>query len=157
MKTLITPAQVVALAFADGEFIAPEAISEADIAAAEQRYIVPVIGRRLHTRLTEQTYAAFTEEYLAASVALFTRAMIQPLLDIRTGQCGTIAPRSAAYEPAGEASLHRLQQVLRIKARTLLRRAAAHLSENAAQFPEYDDEVNILKRCTIDGNLIQTH
>ena len=45
MNTLITPAQAVASAFTDGEYLAPEAIGEGDIAAAEQRYIVPVIGR----------------------------------------------------------------------------------------------------------------
>ena len=44
MNTLITPAQAVASAFTDGEYLAPEAIGEGDIAAAEQRYIVPVIG-----------------------------------------------------------------------------------------------------------------
>ena len=48
MNTLITPAQAVALAFADGEYLAPESVTQSDIAAAEQRYIVPVIGRRLY-------------------------------------------------------------------------------------------------------------
>ena len=51
MNTLITPAQAVASAFTDGEYLAPEAIGEGDIAAAEQRYIVPVIGRAFHEKL----------------------------------------------------------------------------------------------------------
>ena len=37
MNTLITPAQAVALAFADGEYLAPESVTQSDIAAAEQR------------------------------------------------------------------------------------------------------------------------
>lgn len=73
MKTLITPAEAVTLAFGTGEYVAPEAIAEADIAAAERRYIVPVVGRKLHARLAEGGYAEFTAEYLAAPVALWTR------------------------------------------------------------------------------------
>ena len=51
MNTLITPAQAVALAFADGEYLAPESVTQSDIAAAEQRYLVPVIGRLLYEKL----------------------------------------------------------------------------------------------------------
>lgn len=72
MNTLITPAQAVASAFTDGEYLAPEAIGEGDIAAAEQRYIVPVIGRAFHEKLLAGLHAGFTAEYLAAPVALFT-------------------------------------------------------------------------------------
>ena len=122
MNTLITPAQAVASAFTDGEYLAPEAIGEGDIAAAEQRYIA-----------------------------------VQPRLDIRTGQCGTVAPKSGSYQPADAQSLRELQRSLRRQARTLLRRAAEHLEAHAAEFPGYDPDNNILKRCTTDGNLIQTH
>ena len=156
MNTLITPAQAVALAFTDGEYLAPEAIGEGDIAAAEQRYIVPVIGRALHETLLAGLHSGFTAEYLAAPVALFTRIAVQPRLDIRTGQCGTVAPKSGSYQPADAQSLCELQRSLRRQARTLLRRAAEHLEAHAAEFPEYDPDNNILKRCTTDGNLIQT-
>ena len=98
MNTLITPAQAVALAFADGEYLAPESVTQSDIAAAEQRYIVPVIGRRLYEKLLAGSHASFTTEYLAAPAAFFTRIALQPRLDVRTGQCGTVAPKSAAYQ-----------------------------------------------------------
>ena len=88
MNTLITPAQAVALAFADGEYLAPESITQSDIAAAEQRYIVPVIGRRLYEKLLAGSHAGFTTDYLAAPAAFFTRIALQPRLDVRTGQCG---------------------------------------------------------------------
>ena len=149
MNTLITPAQAVALAFADGEYLAPESVTQSDIAAAEQRYIVPVIGRRLYEKLLAGSHASFTTEYLAAPAAFFTRIALQPRLDVRTGQCGTVAPKSAAYQPAGT-------QALRRQARTLLRRAAEHLETHAAEFPEYDPHENILNRCTTDGNFVQT-
>ncbi|MEG2613231.1 MAG: hypothetical protein RR971_07060, partial [Alistipes sp.] len=79
MKTLITPAQVVALAFADGEFITEQSITQADIVAAEERYIVPVVGRKLYVQLLAGSRAEFVTDYLAAAVALFTRASLQPM------------------------------------------------------------------------------
>ena len=84
------------------------------------------------------------------------RAVLQPRLDVRTGQCGTVAPKSAAYQPAGTQALRELQRSLRRQARTLLRRAAEHLETHAAEFPEYDPHKNILNRCTTDGNFVQT-
>lgn len=108
-------------------------------------------------KLLAGLHAGFTAEYLAAPVALFTRIAVQPRLDIRTGQCGTVAPKSGSYQPADAQSLRELQRSLRRQARTLLRRAAEHLEAHAAEFPGYDPDNNILKRCTTDGNLIQTH
>ena len=148
MNTLITPAQAVALAFADGEYLAPESVT--------QSYLVPVIGRLLYEKLLSGSHAGFTTEYLAAPAALFTRIALQPRLDVRTGQCGTVAPKSAAYQPAGTQALRELQRSLRRQARTLLRRAAEHLETHAAEFPEYDPHKNILNRCTTDGNFVQT-
>ena len=87
MKTLITPAEAVTLAFGTGEYVAPEAIAEADIAAAERRYIVPVVGRKLHARLAEGGYAEFTAEYLAAPVALWTRVLVPPRRGRPAGPC----------------------------------------------------------------------
>ena len=132
MNTLITPAQAVALAFADGEYLAPESVTQSDIAAAEQRYLVPVIGRLLYEKLLSGSHAGFTTEYLAAPAALFTRIALQPQ------------------------ALRELQRSLRRQARTLLRRAAEHLETHAAEFPEYDPHKNILNRCTTDGNFVQT-
>ena len=155
MNTLITPAQAVALAFTDGEYLAPEAIGEGDIAAAEQRYIVPVIGRAFHEKLLAGPHAGFTAEYLAAPVALFTRIAVQPRLDIRTGQCGTTAPKSAYAQPAGDTARRHLRRALLAQARTLLHRAAEHLRAHRDEFPEYDPENDIFNRCTTDGGFVQ--
>ena len=156
MNTLVTPLQVLKLAFGEGEYLPPEIIAEADIAGAEQRHIVPVVGRALYEKLLAGSYPDFRTEYLASPAALFTRAVLQPRLDVRTGQCGTVAPKSAAYQPAGTQALRELQRSLRRQARTLLRRAAGHLDTHAAEFPEDDPHENILNRCTTDGNFVQT-
>ena len=156
MKTLITPLQVLRLAFSGGDYLPPDSVTEADIAGAEQRHIVPVVGRALYEKLLEGSYAGFRDEYLAAPTALFTRLALQSRLDISTGQCGTTAPKTACGQPAGEAALRALRRSLRTQARTLLRRAAEHGETHAAEFPEYDPHKNILNRCTTDGNFVQT-
>ena len=51
MQTLITPTVVVARAFADGEYVAPETVSEAAIVAAQETYLRPVTGDALFERL----------------------------------------------------------------------------------------------------------
>ena len=106
MKTLVTPLQALRLAFPEGEALPPGTVAEADIAAAERRYIVPVIGRALHARLLEGAYETFRTDYLAAPTALFTRLQLQPRLDIRTGQCGTTAPKSNSRRSVHEVVRH---------------------------------------------------
>ena len=155
MNTLIPPAQAVALAFADGEYLAPESVTQSDIAAAEQRYLVPVIGRLLYEKLLSGSHAGFTTEYLAAPAALFTRIALQPRLDVRTGQCGTTAPKSAYAQPAGDTARRHLRRALLAQARTLLHRAAEHLRAHRDEFPEYDPENDIFNRCTTDGGFVQ--
>ncbi|WP_300896712.1 hypothetical protein [uncultured Alistipes sp.] len=153
MKTLITPEQVVALAYADGEYLPPEQITEADIAAAEERRIVPVVGRGLYGRLLGGAYAEFVEEYLAAPLAVYVRLAVQPLFDVRTGPCGSVSLRAEGYEPADGERLRELRRALHVKARSLMLRASARL--DGGGFPEYDPRQNILKRCRTDGGFVQ--
>ena len=108
MNTLVTPLQVLKLAFGEGEYLPPEIIAEADNAGAEQRHIVPVVGRALYEKLLAGSYPDFRTEYLASPAALFTRAVLQPRLDVRTGQCGTTAPKSAYAQPAGDTARRHL-------------------------------------------------
>ncbi len=76
----------MALAYADGEYLPPEQITEADIAAVEERRIVPVVGRGLYGRLLGGAYAEFVEEYLAAPLAVY----------VRCSRCSTCAQAPAA-------------------------------------------------------------
>lgn len=135
MNTLVTPLQVLKLAFGEGEYLPPEIIAEADIAGAEQRHIVPVVGRALYEKLLAGSYPDFRTEYLASPEALFTRAVLQPRLDVRTGQCGTTAPKSAYAQPAGDTARRHLRRALLAQARMLLHRAAA-LREGRAWYFE---------------------
>ena len=98
MNTLVTPLQVLKLAFGEGEYLPPEIIAEADIAGAEQRHIVPVVGRALYEKLLAGSYPDFRTEYLASPAALFTRAVLQPRLDVRSSDLSQPVS-SSRYRP----------------------------------------------------------
>lgn len=155
MKTLVTPLQVLKLAFAEGDYLPTDTVTEADIAAAEHRYIVPVIGTSLYEKLLNGAHADFLADFLAAPAALFTRLTLQPRLDVRTGQCGTTAPKSDTGQPAADDARRALARTLRAEARAMLRRAALHLRSHPAEFPEYDPAQDILNRCSTDGGFVQ--
>lgn len=156
MKTLITPLQAVRLAFGDGETLPPETIAEADIAAAEERWIVPAIGRKLHAQILAGLCADLCSDYLAAPTALYTRALVQPRLDIRTDRLGTVAPKPDNAQAAGEEARRQLRRQLLEEARTLLHRATAYLAENKNRYPEYAPDENPAARCSIAGGIILT-
>ena len=155
MNTLINTTQLLQYAFGNGEYLPPDTFTEGDIAAAEARYLRPVIGPELHDRLLAGDYPELCTDYLARPLALFTRLMLQPRLDIRTGQSGTSAPKSSWGQPADEEARRRQCRALRTEARTLLHRAVDYLESHRTEFPEYRPERNILKRCTTDGGFVQ--
>ena len=153
---LITPSRALRLAFGAEEPLPPGTVTEADIAAAEERYILPVIGQRLYERLLAGECPSLVDDYLAAPTALYTRILIQPRLDIRTGGCGTAAPYAADARPADTEPLRARRRALLAEARTLLRRAARHLAAHRDDYPEYDPHRDILNRCTLDGDFVQS-
>ncbi|MDE6446572.1 MAG: hypothetical protein K2L06_06905 [Alistipes sp.] len=154
MKTLITPLQAVKLAFGDSEILPPETLAEADIAAAEQRWIVPAIGRKLHDRLLAGLYADLVTDYLAAPTALYTRALVQPRLDVRTDRLGTLAPKPANGAAAGDEARRGVRRQLLEEARTLLQRATDCLTANRRQYPEYAPDENRAPGCSIAGGIV---
>lgn len=156
MQTLITPAVVIEHAFNDGEYIPPETIGTATIVAAQESYIRPMTGDALYEKLLEGLNAEFVEEYLAAPLALYVRYLLAPQLDIRHGQTGTLQPRSDTFTAASDDAMQRSRRALLKNARRLLRRASDYLEQHAGEFPDYDPMSNILNRCSIDGEFVQT-
>ena len=157
MKTLITPVEVLRHAFGGGEVLPTAAITEADIAAAEERYLVPMLGQELYERLLKGAYESFRTDYLVTCTALFTRLVVQSRLDIRTARIGSLAPKSENGTAADESALRRLRQNLRNEANILLRRALRHLEAHRAEYPEYDAHNSLSHRCTTDGGFVQIH
>lgn len=157
MITLSTPTEVAASAFSAAEYIPEEAITEADIAAAERHSIIPVTGRALYERLAAGGYPTLCEEFVKPALAASVRVAVQPLLAVRCGACGIVTPRSDSIEPADAKQRGEVMRALRRRASELLRRLSEELERSAAAYPEYDSRDNILNRCTIYGDIVQTH
>lgn len=154
MQTLISPQQVIALAFPDGEGVPPTAITRSDIAAAETRYIIPVTGQRLYDRLVSGSYPDLLGDYVAPAAALCTRLLLQPALHIRTGRMGSTSPKSELCQSASNAQRREQLRALRTRLRSLLRRLTEHLE--TGKYSEYAPQENVLNRCSIDGSLVQS-
>lgn len=154
MNTLISTEEAIKAGFAEAEYMPPEAIAESDIAAAERRYLLPVIGRTLYERLAEGEYPSLKEDYVTPALAACVRVMMQPLLTARCGTCGVVVPAGENMQSVDEEHRAELMKALRRRARELMARLSEHLEAHAADYAEYDTEKNILNRCTIYGDII---
>lgn len=157
VKSIITSAEVVELAFSDGGYVASEAIAEIDVVAATERWIVPVVGRALLESVAEGKYEELKSDYLAPAIALYTRLLVQPRLNVATNQLGLTTPAGTSHKAAERAAREELQRALKIRARTALKRLSEYVDENRELFAEYIPSKNILKRCWCDGGFVQIH
>ena len=155
-KSIITPAEVIATAFSDGEYVAPEAIAETDIVAATERWVVPVMGSELLGKIAEGEYAELKSDYVAPAVALYTRLLVQPRLNAATSQLGLSVP-SGTHKAAEKSLRGELQRALKTRAQMALRRLSDYLDASAKKIAEYTPEKNILKHCSCSGGIVITY
>lgn len=157
MNNLITKEMVVGLAFGDGEYLSPEVVSEADIAIAESRYLRPVVGEELLSAMRSGRYTSLVEEYVAPALAMAVRTLIQPALNVRTGQCGLSIASTYRSDSSTKSAANALLRSLVKRRRALFRRLSEHLKTNAAEYVEYDIQRDALQNCSIDGGFVQVY
>ncbi len=154
IKSIITPAEVVATAFAEGGYLPSDVISEADIAAATDRWVRPVVGQALLTAVAEGKYSALRDEYLLPAVAFYTRFLVQPRLNATTSGLGLTVVAGASHKAADKSAREELQRALKISARAALRRLSDYLDEEAEKMAEYEPKSNILHHCCCEGGFV---
>lgn len=156
METIITPQQVIDLAFSPNELLTPSIITEADITEAEHCYIRPILGEELWRMLVDGDYKELTIEYAGPAIAAWTRYVVQPLLEQRCSACLTDDKRSI-YDSttAGNNRQRGVMRTLRRKASILSQRLTDYLNRNTDMYPEYVPANNPLNRCSINGDIIQ--
>lgn len=143
MKTLIPPSKVFEMAFTNNECLPSGAVTASDIAAAERRWIRPALGAALHARLVDRPPSAPLDKPLAAAVALFTRALLQPRLDIHTDQMGTTSPGSSLIRRADERAMLRVRRELIRQAQLHLTTALEIIGAAPELYPEYRPQTAI--------------
>lgn len=157
MKQIITPSEVKALAFADGEYLASEVIAVADIDAVIEQWILPVVGEGLLEAVAEGGYTEMVENYLKPAIAAFVRCLVQPRLNTVTGQAGLAVPVGSYRKAADEQARKELSSSLMVRAKALRRALSGYLESHSDQIAEYDPEQNILNRCSCYGGVVQIH
>ncbi len=155
MKNLITNEQVIALAFGDGEYLSSEVVLDSDIALAEDRYILPVVGAKLRKAMLDGSYPTLLDDFVAPALAMAVRTMIQPALNVRTGQAGLQISSSLRADTSTKTAMQLLQKSLRLRRQALLRRLSNHLKNHASEFAEYNPTSDAMQKCSIDGGYIQ--
>lgn len=153
-KSIISPAEVLATAFADGGYLPAETISEADIISATDRWVRPVVGQALLDAVAEGRHGELKENYLLPAVAYYTRYLVQPRLNSATSGLGLTVASGSSRKAADKSAREELQRALKISARAALRRLSDYLDEQAEQFAEYDARKNILHHCCLDGGFV---
>lgn len=151
MNTLLTAERAYSLAFSSEEPYSPSAITEADIAEAESRYLLPIVGEELYAALSR--YGSLKTDYVEPMVAAWVRYIVEPHLATRCCSCYAEGRITEAVNDHTE----RVMRALREKARALTRRLSDHLNAHSADYAEYNPETNPLNRCFIHGNIVQVY
>lgn len=145
------------MAFSDGEYVSPEVVLDSDIASAAHRYIIPIVGEKLYEEMLEGSHPTLVSDFVAPALAMAVRTMIQPALNVRTGQAGLHIPSSARADTSTKGVTNALHKSLRLRRSALLRRLSDHLRDSASHFASYDAGSDIMQRCRIDGGYLQMH
>ena len=150
MKTVVTPEQVIDLAFAPDGMVTMSKITLSDIVLAESRYLLPLIGESLYNALLEGGYQTLNEEYVAPMVAAWTRYIAEPLIAERIGS-GHYDDNSHADNDAQELVLVHLRH----NAACFSRRLTDYLNAHCDEFEEYNPVDNPLNHCMLYGGIVQ--
>lgn len=154
MELLITPAGVAEAAFLAPDFLAPEAIPESTILAAQQRFICPVLGGALCDAMAGGAYPEFLDGFVRPALALYVKMSMLPSLAVQTGAAGVVEVNPPGLARARDTRLNAAVRRLRDDARALMLRAVEHLEASPDDYPEYDPARNVLRRCSIAGGMV---
>lgn len=142
------------MVFRAPDFITGDAVGEATILAAQQKFVRPVLGDALCEALARGTHPGLLADFVRPALALYVKALMLPSLAVQSGAAGVVEVNSRNLAGAGAAKLRAAVRRLRGDASALMRRAVEHIESAPDAWPEYDPALNILNRCSIDGGVV---
>ena len=151
-QPIMSAAEVVALAFPATSNIRAAQITEADIVAAQEKFLAPVFGA-LWDALCEGAHAEFTAEYIKPALAHFVKAQVLPTLGAITPY-GVVEFSSDTTKRADNRQLVRAIRAAADTAQTLRRMALRHIEAHSDEFGEYQPTQNILRHTRIAGGIV---
>ena len=153
MNILITPGEVLEMAFASPEGAESGHISESVIVSAQRKFIRPVING-LFDKLEQGEYEPLLTGYIKPPLAYYVKFLVLPMLSAHVGSLGVVQSRGATFLPADAATLAALRRQTRSDANALMRIAVEHIEVNRTAYPEYDPARNILHRASIASQVV---
>ena len=153
MKNLITPAEVIEIAFAANDQIDRSVITENRIEAAQLKFLAPRL-RKMYDALTEGKYDSFNLTYIKPALAHFVRYAVFLNLSVHIGNKGTVRTKTIDATVATPAETGILRREAREAANALLERAIDYLRKNAGEFPEFCPEKCRRRRVRVNGGIV---
>ena len=150
---LISPAEVLALAFSSTEYQREELVGPSAIEAAQIKLLEPVFGS-LYSVLHEERYANFVDEYIKPPLACYVRYLLLAECSAHAGAIGVIQAQTTYAKTAPKEILTLLRKQARDNADVLLKKAVNHVEAHPELFPEYDPRQNVGKRVLFKGGFI---
>ncbi len=127
MRTLITPAEVVAMAFGADEYLPEGAVGRAVILSAQQKFIKPALGE-IYGQMLQGRHAAVVEQYIKAPLALYVKWLMMPAMAVGSGAMGVVRHRTDHFEPADAKALSAARRRVKGDAKALMRCALEYIA-----------------------------
>lgn len=158
MKRLVSPAEVLTIAFGTTHTLRESDVPDHTILAAERKFLLPVLGVEFFDRLVgeEPTTAdrAFAENYLKMPLALYVASLLLPTIALQVGAAGVVRVAGESFRAADERCVVRLCRRLRSDAGALLDSATDYLAAHPDLYPLYQPQNNVRKRISLNGGVI---
>ena len=150
---LVTPDEVVELAFSPHDQIDPAIITDTRIETAQLKFLAPAFGE-FYNALLDGLYDEFCREFIKPVAAYFVKYHIFLHLSVRIGNDGIIRLNPIEAAPASTSEIGRLRRESRETAYLLLGKAFAYLQEHAGDFPELKPEAVKQRRPRVNGGIV---
>lgn len=138
MRNLITPQEVIDLAFAENSNMMAESISDTAIRIAEIKYIRPAFG--VMYPLLADKYADYTNDYVKPALAYFVKCEIVSSIAIDMSNSGVAVANPQYQSAATDKQRQRLYDSEMSKAKTLLDFALEYIATHSEEFPDFSGE-----------------
>ncbi len=150
---LITPAEVLELAFPSNQFLPEEMILPAKIDTAQYRFLKPAFGN-FYASLVEEQYESFLNRFVKPALAYYVRYLVIDDLCASTGTSGVLQVETDYAESASEKNMEKVKRQAKEDADILLKQALDYVAAHADQFPEYDVEQEKSRKVCMKGGFI---
>ena len=154
MKNLITPAEVIELAFSPHDQVEPSIITGARIGTAQLRFLRSPLGN-LYSALSDEKYEEFVKNWIKPALAHFAKYNVLLHLSVCIGNEGIIRNQPLSGEAADYTEIARLRKEARRTAKSLLRETLEYIRANPEKFPEYKPEECVRRKKEIrEGGIV---